>query len=381
MCISDGVLLDGELNELDASELAAHLDRCQQCRDRAALIAARAGRVAQLFSELGPNPADMRTDPRAAYLRLDRAGAAIREPLHRRVFARRFTPAWGAAAAVLVALGLSASGAGRAFAQKILGMLRVNAVVAVPIERNFMAEARSDVLQQVLAESVVKTKEGRTVLAVNREEAGRLAGYDIHLPELRQDQPILKVHTARAFQFTASQQRLATLLSAVGRTDLAPPPNLDGAKVYVDAPASVEATYGDCLTDNAPRPAGPLRFDTCLTVGQAPSPTVVTIPELNLQSIAEFGLQLAGMSPQQARTFSQAIDWTSTLAIPIPRDAATYELVNVNGAKGILMNGLRPRRSDLPPSYTLLWAKNGMIYSVRGYGSSSLAVPLAESLR
>jgi hypothetical protein len=367
MCIPDGKLrarLDGELNAAETAEVAAHLDGCPRCRERAEAIAARAARVQSLFSGLGPGADDLRADPAAAYARLERRTS---EPAP----SRRLRPAWGIAFAAIAAAVLLASPPGRVFAQKILGMLRINAVVAVPIERNFLAEGKADVLQQVLAGSVVKTKEGRRVTVSNRDEASRLAGYDVRLPEMRTDSPQLAVNTPNAFQFNADSQRLQTLLSAVGRTDLDIPAQLNGAKVFVDVPAAVEARYGECPGD------------TCLMVAQAQSPTVVTLPELNLQQIAEFGLQLTGMTAEQAHTFSQTVDWTSTLAIPVPRDAGSYETVSVNGAKGILITGLarEVRGVKRPPSYALLWAKNGMIYSVAGFGNPGMAVPVAESLR
>ncbi len=384
MCIPDGTLrakLDGELGEAAVKEVTAHLDRCPRCRERAEAIAESAGRVRTLFADFAPDEAQ--ADAAAAFARLEsrRSAQPARATLLDRLFARRFAPAWAAAmAAVLVAV-LAMSAPGRVFAQKILSILRVNAVVAVPIEHTLIDASKGQMLQQVLAESVVTTKESRRVAAASRADASRLAGYDVLLPGLRQDAPQLTVNTEHAFQFTANQQRLETLLAAVGRTDLALPPNLDGAKVVVDAAPAVEARYGDCPSGKGWREAPPADIDTCLTFTQAPSPTVVTVPELNLQAIAEFGLQLAGMTAAQARTFSQTIDWTSTLAVPIPRDAATYQTVSVNGAQGILITTLGPASSKLPPGYAVLWARNGMIYSLAGFGNPSQAVSLGESLR
>ena len=379
MCISDGILrarIDNVLSETENIQVGAHLEGCPRCRERAQSIAERAGRVGALFSELSPQEAPADAGPALARLE-----GRLTTPARPRWLAWRLTPVWGAAAAVLVIAVLAGSAPGRAFAQKILGMLRVNAVVAVPIERSYDLRGKTGALQQLLADSVVKTKEGRHVAAANRDDAGRLAGYDVRLPEVRQDTPVLAVNTENAVQFTASAQRLETVLGALGRTDLQLPPNLDGAKVFVSVPPSVEARYGDCPTRSSWREGPPAHVETCLTVVQTPSPTIVTMPELDLRSIAEFGLQLAGMTAEQARTFSQTVDWTSTLAIPIPTDAAGYETVTVSGAKGILVTGFKDPSSKMPPGYVLLWAKNGMIYSVSGFGSSSAAVPLAESLR
>src|SRR2546427_5170947 len=49
------------------------------------------------------------------------------------------------------------------------------------------------------------------------------------------------------------------------------------------------------------------------------SPTVSVPPDLNMSDIAEAALELAGMSPAEARSFCQTVDWSSTLVVPIPR--------------------------------------------------------------
>jgi hypothetical protein len=49
----------------------------------------------------------------------------------------------------------------------------------------------------------------------------------------------------------------------------------------------------------------------------------------------------------------------------------------VNGVQGTLLN-MAGRRG---PSYTLLWAKNGMVYGLTGFGDSGEAVALADSLK
>jgi hypothetical protein len=261
------------------------------------------------------------------------------------------------------------------------------------MERDFIAEGKGEMLQQLLADSVIKTKESRRLAVADREEAARLASMAVRLPELRTDAPQLTVNTESAFQFTASQQRLNTLLSVAGRADLQFPPELNGAQVAVDVPANVVARYGNCPVENLHEPThGP--YDDCVVVSQVPVPTVVTTPELDLTGVAEFGLQLAGMTPEQAHLFSQTVDWTSTIAVPIPRNAATFETVAVDGVQGLMITGLpdrqvvarlgegsRNRVTKLPPAYGLLWVHNGIMYSVGGFGNPALAQPLAASLR
>jgi hypothetical protein len=282
-----------------------------------------------------------------------------------------------AAAAVLAAVSVS-SGPTRAFAQKILGLLRVKTVVVVPMERDFIAEGKGKLLSNVLADSVTVTKEEKAQPARDRAEAARLAGFTVRLPAMRTDAPEIVVEGERAFHFTADSKRLETLLSVAGRPDLAIPAGLDNAKIAVNIPRSVRAMYGDC-PKCAPGPqASPNNWASCLVVTETPTPIVVTLPELDLAAIAELGLQLSGMSAEEARAFSRTVDWTSTLAIPLPRDAATYETVTVDGVQGVLINN--QNRGRFPAGYALIWIKDGIVYSLSGFGNPGLAVPLAESL-
>jgi hypothetical protein len=380
MCISDGVLrarLDGELSDADSAEVSAHLEQCGRCRERAAELAAQAERVGALLADLAPQGGE--ADAARAFARLDRTKPAPRP--RRFAMPARLTPAWGAAfAAVLVAV-LLASAPGRAVAQKLIGMLRIKTVVAVPLERDFVVEGKGDMLQQLLADSVVKTKESRRVSVATRDEAATLAGVNVRLPELRSDTPQLVVNTESALHFNVNQQRLETLLTAANRTDIEIPSALNGAQVHVDVPAGVVATYGECPSEGRWHDGPPARFSNCVMVTEVPVPTVVTTPELDLRSVAEFGLQLGGMSAGQARVFSQTVDWTSTLAIPVPHNATSYDSVTVDGAKGLLIAGLADRHSNLPPAYGLVWVKNGVMYSIAGFGDSGAALPLAASLR
>jgi hypothetical protein len=52
-------------------------------------------------------------------------------------------------------------------------------------------------------------------------------------------------------------------------------------------------------------------------------------------------------------------------------------VVKVNGANGTLLS-MAGRRG---PGYALIWTKNGLVYSLTGFGDASQAVGLAESLK
>jgi hypothetical protein len=114
----------------------------------------------------------------------------------------------------------------------------------------------------------------------------------------------------------------------------------------------------------------------CVYLIQAPSPTVSMPPDLNMAEIAEAGLQLAGMSPEEAHAFCQTVDWSSTLVIPVPRNSSSYEKVKVDGVEGTLIAETVAQSNR----YSLLWIRNGVIYSLMGWGDSDQALSLAASL-
>jgi hypothetical protein len=100
-------------------------------------------------------------------------------------------------------------------------------------------------------------------------------------------------------------------------------------------------------------------------------------PGLDIQHLAEIGLEVAGMNSTQSHDFLQTVDWKSTLSMTVPRFLRSYQAVKVKGAQGTLLT-LAGRRG---PGYTLIWAKNGMVYSLVGFGDSTEAVDLASSLK
>jgi hypothetical protein len=120
----------------------------------------------------------------------------------------------------------------------------------------------------------------------------------------------------------------------------------------------------------------------CVTLVQLASPTVNTPPGVDLGQVGEAMLELLGLSPAEAQHFAQTIDWSSTLVIPLPTDAASFRDVTVDGAQGVLIQS-NPRSSGGPNTthYTLFWAKSGKVYSLSGTGDASRGVELANSLR
>jgi hypothetical protein len=110
---------------------------------------------------------------------------------------------------------------------------------------------------------------------------------------------------------------------------------------------------------------------------QMPSPTITAPPGLDIPKIGEAYLQLMGMSPEEAASFAQTVDWSTTLVIPIPRYGTTYREVPIDGVNGTLIVQESEDRAD---QYLMVWVKDGILYSITGPGDGSSALRLANSL-
>jgi hypothetical protein len=178
-----------------------------------------------------------------------------------------------------------------------------------------------------------------------------------------------------------SRQRTQAFLDEAGRSDLVLPASIDGAKISVVIPTEATAAYGECPKDADGEASGPADFDlvrTCVMLAQVPSPTVKTPPDLDVKALAELGLQFTGMTAEQAHAYSENVDWTTTLVIPMPRNASSSRQVQVDGVTGTLMT--RGADDGVPQRYTLVWVKNGIVNALSGFGTTSDALALASSI-
>jgi predicted anti-sigma-YlaC factor YlaD len=397
-CLSEEILrakLDGELSVTEVQEADNHLATCAGCRERAENIARQAAEVSGIISALAPPHDETFTDPGIALTRFkarERAAQQAAPSLLSRLFARRLRPAWGAAALAGVIVVLVSFAPARTWAQKFLAMFRVEKITVVPVDLNTLRGPNGDttagtMLGQMISDSVVVTVHGDPQTAATQDEASQKAGYKVRLLSTRTDSPQITVAGEQAFHMTVDRDRAQGVLDEAGRSDLILPDSLEGATIAVQIPHAVVARYGNCPSEKpksssesqAPTSSQNVDFSNCVVIGQVPSPTVSVPPNLNIGQLVELGLQVSGMSAQQAHDFCQTVDWTSTLVLPLPRFVSSYQTVTVDGVDGTLID-LPRLGSRRPAGYTLMWVKDGFIYTLMGFGDSSHAVPLAESL-
>jgi hypothetical protein len=158
----------------------------------------------------------------------------------------------------------------------------------------------------------------------------------------------------------------------------------------MDIPTAVAAMYGTCEADLErtrqvareegydPDDLNIPHLPNCTTLMQMPSPVIEAPPGIDIAQLGEAFLQVMGLSPEEAAQFSQTVDWTTTLVIPIPRYGTAYKEVVVDGADGILI--LQDEKIPTE-NYVLIWVKEDTLYALTGPGSESTALQIANSLR
>ncbi len=406
-CFDDGILrarLDGELAGTELAEVDQHLASCADCRVRFEKLSTETANARDLLATLAPAGNDTALNPAAAYAHFrSQYGTAdeSKSSWISRLLAPRWRPAWGlAAGAVLVAMLVGVSPL-RTWAQRVLAMLRVEKIAVVTIDpTTLMSGSEPDsrpykLINQFIADNVVVTMDpGRPDIVSSVTQAARLTGYPIRtIGSLGAPQSI-EVNGETAFQMTINRDRIETLLEEVGRSDIRIPESENGALVAVHIPRTVISMYGDCpvrhrhaisdtqsqaeaLAERKMERMANMKSSNCTYLIQAPSPTVSVPPDLNMSEIAEAALEMAGMSPAEAHSFCQTVDWSSTMVVPIPRNTSSYETVSVDGVEGTLITETLSQGNR----YSLLWIRNGVIHSLAGHGNSSDALTLAASLR
>jgi Putative zinc-finger len=406
-CIHDEILrahLDGELPASERGSVGEHLAACADCHTRFEKLRAEARRTEKLFAILAPAAEDSAINPGEAYAQFRNSVGTVDEPTASwitRLFAPRWRPAWGfAALAITVAILVSVNPV-RIWAQQVLAMLRVEKIQVVTIDPATLMSSSAPgsrpykLMNQFISDSVVVTIDpGKPAIVSDVAQAAELTGQPIRIIGNLAAPTSVEVNGETAFQMTIDRDRIAALLEEVGRSDIQIPESANGALVAVHIPKTVVSSYGDCPLQQRALGSNPqsraeamaarkmdrlasAKDTNCTYLIQAQSPTVSVPPNLDMAGIAEAALELVGMSPAEARSFCQTVDWSSTLVVPIPSNSSSSETVAVDGVEGSLITQTFSEGNR----YSLLWVKDGVIYSLAGHGGSSEALSLAASLR
>jgi hypothetical protein len=397
--LTDGQLrayLDGESCEGSSlSVVNEHIAHCQECLSRFERMEKQAAFLRQQLGFLLPvnaNEAATSTDEHDALAKFRNRMKKKEISEMSKEFLGKLRPAWAVLAFVVILATLFSFPSGRIWAGQFLGLFRVQQIRVLPIDTDILSQNGVDTtlgkqLGAMISKSTTVRKEPvKSHIVANAQEASKEVSFGLRLPAGQPIMPTIAVQGGSAFDVVVDRTRTQSLLDEFGRKDLILPETLDGAVISVDIPIGINAAYGDCpdlIMDkeqkaNEDTQSKKVHFPDCIILTEVPSPTVKTPPDLDLAKLAQVGLEFAGMKAEEARAFTEGVDWTSSLVIPIPKQDSTVEQITLDGVNGSLV-----KHSDgYIPRYVLIWVKDGIVYALNGWGTDpAKAIEMANSLQ
>jgi hypothetical protein len=313
----------------------------------------------------------LRTDPSPLFkaeLR-ERLRAQEAAPLDtRRDWPRR---ALVAAAAVLVVGVLIWVPGVRASVAQFVSLFRVINVVAVPVDSSRIERQKADDLQigALIGEHVQVVQDPGPPLDVSSfADAAAAAGMTLATPQwLPNNTRVIDTAVVgeRVMRVTANSQRLQQVMDALGIRDLTVPAGLDGQVVNVHVPPVVMIRYDH---QNGRRSR----------LFQARTPQLTLPNSIDVQALGEIGLRILGLPPAEAKQFAHAIDWHTTLVVPVPPNASSFQQVEIAGHRGVLIQH-QPRNQS--PTSTIVWSTPERVFALVSIQGVADAMTMATSVR
>lgn len=377
----------GDESDPEVLRIATHLVACPACQEKADKLTPSGVQVLEHLSVLGPGSEEAAQPAHLAFAEFkQKYSNKERTNMFERIFNHKYRFAWVAFTVVaFIAISMLFPQV-RAIGSSFLGLFRVEQFTIIQVDPENIEEqlGSSSNFEYLLAEDVQVEKFGEMQEVDSREEAASLAGFDIRLPRGATGETQLLVQPGAKVSLLVDMKKVQALLDELGISDLNLPSNLDGAEVSMELPVAVGASFGNCIlspemvreAEADPDGAFP-DLSQCVTLTQFPSPEISAPPGLDIASIGQAFLQVLGMTPEDALQFSQTVDWSTTLVVPIPRYGTDYQDVMVDGVKGTLI--MQSAESEFP-RYMLVWIRDGIVYALTGPGDAQSAVDLANSI-
>jgi hypothetical protein len=250
----------------------------------------------------------------------------------------------------------------RASAQSFLALFREVRFAAVPVDRARLEAGVARLgdgslsVQRLIGDHVEMLEAGGPPAPVqSTDEAATLAGYAVHVPADVKGLPVsgIMVVPKRGFRVIASADRLQEVMDVMGIADLAAPRAMNGATIGIHIAPVVAMKYeGDGVE---------------MEFVQTPTPRLDVPNTVDVRALGEIGLRLVGLNPLEARRFADAIDWSSTLVVPVPPMVDQFERITLNGHDGLWMRTAAPG-ADEKHTGIVLWSARGRVYGVKATG-------------
>lgn len=390
-CLTDQTLralIDQEAPDLEREGAKRHLAECADCRARLERMSRQASETGNILASLTPRKL---TEPPQALERFQARLASDGDVQVRRGFLKGFfslhpLPACGALATTALIVVMVMFAPARSWTQHVLAMLRVEKVTVVPLDLKFDKNSDTqELVRKVISDEVTVTlSAGKPQFVGDASQATHMAGFPVRTFSDMKEAPKIGVVGEQSYIMKLDQARLQAIIDSIGKADLQVPDSINGQVIAVHIPKSVFLRYGNCPEKRNASKSGaedqskPSDSSGCTMFAEVPSPVVSVPPDLNIGQLFQIALQAGGMSPEEAQAFSSKVDWKSTLVVPIPRRASSYSEEQVDGVTGNLI--MEKEFRGQPSEYTLIWVKNGIIYSIHGSGGPEQARALAKGL-
>jgi hypothetical protein len=304
---------------------------------------------------------------------------------------RRLVPALaGVAAVAALAVALSLEPV-RAAAREFLDLFRVQRFAAVRVDPDRLASLQKsglDLKSLVGGQVDVVVKPVEPV-AVTSPEAGAV---DAGLREARQPATLPEgfalagaaVARPGEYRVRLDAEKLRSLAQIAGAGEIEVPDHWTGATIDVAMPPVLVTRYERPGPEGDGRPADAGSY----VLLQARSPEIELPEGVDLATLGRLALRVGGLSAEEALSFSQRIDWRSTLLVPVPVSGADYREVEVNGQRGLMVSTQAPPSPSPDGSRrragwrsVLMWSEGGNVYALHGPGNGWQLVEMAQTLQ
>ena len=373
--------LDGQLDPAKHAAIE-HLKSCAVCEGELKSLRDHAARVRDGLDRLPELPiADNSAMAWAAFQ--NKREDWMENHQDRWSLGRRLSLAGAVLGAVAIVLVFTVAPV-RAWAESLLGIFRVERFTVLEIDPYAFKgnglqnnQLLNQAVSRVLSDEVTVTQKPQKPQPVaDAAAASKAAGFAVQL--LPGETPsALLVESGAGMQMKLNRDRIQSILDEAGRSDLQIPASVDGATVGVRVPSGVMAFYGNCgkvgsemvfYTSNGGGKAGKEADDSCISLIELPSPVVSAPQEIDPAQIAQVALQFMGMNANDAANFTQTVDWTSTLVLPVERGKTKYragarERQRCRAATAFKTRTIRPLLPDVGGQWNSVRAKrNGRRY-------------------
>ena len=374
-------LLDGELSLPEQAAVATHLDQCAACSAELEMLqkctAATAARLGDL-EPVGEAPSAERALVRFQYASAAHgraSGPALwwenvtrsLEMIKRSAISPRYRPVLVALSAVMVVALLFSIAPVRIAASDFLGLFRINKFAVIPLDQQQLSrldELAKQAESQFGKPQVVRER-GPEQAVGDAAQASSIAGYTVRTPARLPAGASLQRFTVQAgpaMHYEIDRAALETFMRAAGAST-AGLPQTDKLAFDVD--------IANFATQQYQVGANRLEFV------QVPSPQVNLPDGIDPTALAETGFLFLGMPAEDAHRMATSIDWTSTLVVPLPTNAARAREVQVDGVNGLLLEDTNNTRRDS----ALVWEKGNILYFLSGRVDPRIMIDAADSLQ